>query len=320
MINKLTTLKLAATLLLFSSQMSFADVLVSPGTCDVSSATLTTVKVSDFDIEAGTGGATGDELLKHGPYTATSCIGLYPGNDDQAENPTLNIGQYGDGLLNGGNIKGDNLTGLEFIDPTDLQDVDGVNGANDPGWIHLANFQAGESSSIKYSEVGPWNGITLELSDVLQLSFSCTDAGEQNFKNCSSLDWTLSTDKDIVDTVQNVIGESTFDHLAFSVKSGAGKKKRGGWAVYDFDFKEIFGEEFSNGNKAFDFTTAYVLGGTIDLGFDFLNKKGKARGLSHLNVWARDPADTATVPEPSSIAVLGLSLLLLAGNRKFFKK
>lgn len=302
------------------SAVTHAGIIANTATCDTSTATLDSIHLSDLDISANTGGATGSNLLLSGPYDATSCIGLFGGNDSQVPPLDNNIGEYGDGLLNGaiftsGPYNGDQLSGLEFIDPSDLQDIDGDGNATDPGWIHLGKFEAGDDQlSGQYSSITSYDqSMTLAISDVLRLSFTCEDEDEEGFGDCTSLSWTLSTDKDIVETVQDIIGKSTFDHLAFSVKSG-NEKSGGGWAIYDFNFKDIFQNEIDNGNLLFAdpsaFTTAFVLGGTLNLGEDFGGK-----GLSHLSVWARDPADTVQIPEPSTIAILGLAIMLLTYRR-----
>ena len=303
------------------SHFSFGQLIVT-GDCHVENATLTTVQLSDLDIENNTGGATGVNLLQNGPYNASECIGIYAGNDSQLEShltPHLNIGQSGDGLLNGGGP----LTGDEFIDGLvdgvaspwfdgDKIDIDNDGNATDPGWINLAKFDVDDNSTTYKSITNYDETISLLISDVLEFTFECVNVGG----DCSSINWTLTTDKDIAETVGQVLNRSTFDHLAFVTKAGSGNQNGQGnqddkgWAVYDFNFYEIFGSETPG---AFNFETAYSLGGSIDV------KPGDfSAGLSHLTVWARDPIgdSTTTVPEPSTIALFGLSLMLIAIRRK----
>jgi len=324
MINKI---KLLALSLVCISQVSYASIIQlntnpsdSEADCSVKGATLTSVQYSNLDIDPlvpanTTGGAYGDDLLAgddaNNGYYSTDCRGLFDGNDDQTVTYSTgrNIGELNDGLLNGGSPY---LNGLEFINPaTDLLDIDGNGDATDPGWIHLGKFEdINDDKDIydwktNYSDITSYdNSKTINIGDVLELTFTCDPQDEMN--DCKKVNWSLTTDKDIVDTVQDILGKSTFDHLAFSVKTGQN------WAVYDFDFNQIFGNEiFGLGNNVFDFTTAYALSGQLSLGEDF------GKGMSHINVYARDPAQiTTTIPEPSTIAIFGLSLIGLSLRRK----
>lgn len=315
--------KLFSLSLILVSQFSFGQLIVT-GDCNVNNATLTTVQLSDLDINNNTGGPNGANLLQNGPYSASECIGIYAGNDSQLEShltPHLNIGQSGDGLLNGGGP----LTGNEFIDGLvdgvanpwfdgDKIDIDGDGNATDPGWINLAKFDV-DNNSTSYKSITNYDEtISLLISDVLTFTFECVHVGG----DCSSINWTLTTDIDIAETVGTVLNRSTFDHLAFVTKAGSGNQNGQGnqddkgWAVYDFNFYEIFGSEAPG---AFNFETAYSLAGSIDV------KPGDfSAGLSHLTVWARDPINepTTTVPEPSTIVLFVFSLMLVAFRKKRF--
>jgi len=232
-------------------------------------------------------------------YNATSCIGVYDhGNDDAMglSEPNPNIGQLNDGILNG---EGDLLNGLEFIDPSDLQDLDGDGIFTDPGWIHLAHYTPG---GITYDTAGPspLADIVLDIGDLLILSFTCDNS------DCTELDWVLETKLDIIDQVQSLLGEATFDHLAFSIKAS------NGFAVYDFNFVDIFAAE---ANPLLNFNTPYILSGTLNTG-DFMNAQGGFQQISHMNIWARDPSDTTEVPEPSTLGILGLGVLIMAIKRR----
>ena len=287
------------------------DVAVDPETCDLFNVTLTSISVHadpSTDLLENPGGSVGE-------YTANDCAGVYDGNDNVPITDN-NIGVYGSNLLNGGN---EFFTGYEFIDPEeDLQNLDDDTSGDptnrlvydtnrdDPGWIHLAKFDA-ETENVGYSDI-----YTTSISTLLNLSFECTSG--TGFGDCTAFNWTLTTDEDIVQNATDLIGESTFDHLAFSIKSTAG------FAVYDLNFKSIFQDEVADGNLLFGqpeaFKTAFILGGTIEME-DFQNKKGKWQGISHLNVFARDPVEPSTsIPEPSTLAIFGLSLMLLSVRRK----
>ncbi len=296
----LRNVHIIGVLFLFLTQSAFAGFIANSGTCDVARATLTSIE-QIVAPPLPSGQPSGTNLLSTS-YDATACVGVYPGNDDAGglSSPSPNIGQAGDGLLNGEDI----FNGEEFVDPSDFQALDANGIKDDPGWIHLAHFDSENNAAgnISYSTVGPspLNDplLTLDVSDLLTLSLSCSVAGD-NLTDCDSIDWLLTTKLDIIDNVQELLGPSTFDHLAFSVKAG-NQKSGGGFAVYDFNFKTIFAAE---NNPALNFLTPYQLGGTLntmDLG---------SKGISHLNVWARDPIDNTTrVPEPSSLALFALAI------------
>jgi hypothetical protein len=281
--------KIIASSLLLLANTTLAGVI----SCSTANVTLNSIQLTDGLPPSG-------ELLSQ-PYDATSCVGVFGDNDEGGlSSPSPNIGQLDDGLLNG---EGDTFDGMEFIETEDLQalDLDGIN--NDPGWIHLAHFDA--EGGISYSSAGPAPGagaLTLDIGDLLTLSLTCL-TGTGGLSDCDSMSWLLTTKLDIIPQVQELLGPATFDHLAFSIKAGS-ESSGGGFAVYDFNFKEIFDNE----NSAFlNFNTPYKLGGTLNT-LDFGGK-----GVSHLNVWARDPAETniTEIPEPSTIILIAISLLVL---------
>lgn len=294
------------------SSISYASIITNPHTCNVDNSQLTSVtSVLDTNNPKA-------ELLTS-QHSATSCVGVFTGaNDDPLSSPFLNIGQSGDGLLNGGNSF---FTGMEFIEASDLQDVDGIGGKNDPGWIRLAHFDAENSgnatSGITYDSAGPIANnpnnpsLILDIGDLLTLGLTCSNG---DLGDCKQLNWTLTTDISIISTVQQLLGKATFDHLAFSVKAG------NGFAVYDFNFNDIFEDE-----SLLNFSTPYILSGSISTN-DFINSYDKKTGnpksfagISHLNVWARDPADDSVqVPEPSSIAIFLLGFI--GFSSRLFKK
>ncbi|MDP4536594.1 hypothetical protein Q3O60_10375 [Alkalimonas collagenimarina] len=252
-------------------------------------------------------GAPGTNLLSQS-YNANQCIGFIgpnPSHNDDPfnniNNPTTNIGYLGDGLLNGGVHNGNQyFIGTEFIDQSDLQDLQTSGNFIDPGWIHLGHFN-GDNSNWTYSSLG--TGLVkddepvtpLNIADLLELSLDCTSG---NANDCKAGTWTISTKLDIIEQVQALLGPATFDHLAFSIKAGPS------FVVYDFNFKNIFANE---NDPLLNFNTPYILSGTFNTS-DLGNK-----GVSHLNIMARDPIDTTTVdvPAPATLAILGLGLLVL---------
>lgn len=234
---------------------------------------------------------TSTNLLVDAPYDASACLGFDGENDDPFSFPDRNIGELNDGLLNG---EGGLFTGLEFIEASDLQDIDGDGNFTDPGWIHLAHFNPENNPDISYESLGPspLSPLVLDIEDLLTFTLDCGTG----LSECS---WSIITKTNIILDVQQLLGPATFDHLAFSIKAGGGGNSGGGFIVYDFDFEEIFANEFLvNPGSSLNFLTPYVLSGTLDTG-DLGNKD-----ISHLNVWARDPSDpTQDISEPPMIVI-----------------
>lgn len=327
--------------LAFVSQFSYASVIAGAG-CDLFSVSLTSISTHDnpgYDL-LDLGNINGTSNVS--AYNASDCRGTFDDNDnvhiDSLIDPNgYNIGIYGSNLLNGNNAYFD---GYEFIDPeADLQNLDDTvkgpvvfdDNRDDPGWIHLAKFSA-DSKYNGVKKINTGSGDTTDalsgvdysniystsISDLLTISFKCedSDGNLSDFSDCKEMTWLLTTDPNIVQNTANLIGEGTFDHLAFSLKSG-----QNGFAVYDLNFKDIFAAEVNDNNALFGqpeaYKTAFILGGTIKMN-DFKNKNGGLQGISHINVFARDPAalSSTKIPEPSTIAIFGLSLILLSVRRK----
>ena len=75
------------------------------------------------------------------------------------------------------------------------------------------------------------------------------------------------------------------------------------YGMYDFDFVDIFDTE-----PGLNFLTPYQLSGSLYTG-DFLNRNNNPQGISHLSVWARDPADSSVVvSEPSTLGIIILAI------------
>ncbi|WP_427977699.1 hypothetical protein [Agarivorans sp.] len=260
--------------------------------CNLGNAQLTSIKEVSAAANPADGVVLSDELLVNGPYDATGCL-VFDGNDDPSD-PVINIGQNGDGFLNTTYGPDDSLF---FIEPDELQNLDDIpfEVADDPGWIQLADVD--QNLNVTYDQSGPVTpgGLFLDIDALLDMSFTCVggDVGE-----CTAVEWVIQTDPYIIEQVQQLLGEATFDHLAFSVKVA------GSFIIYDFDFVDIFETE-----PGLNFLTPYQLSGTLNTG-DFLNRQGNPQAISHMSVWARDPADSSVVvSEPSSIGILILALM-----------
>lgn len=273
--------------------------------------------------------------------TSTSCVGLLSGNDKPL--PGTNIGEYQDGLLNGetkphggatdpslhpnntlfdpfydesGPLAQDGSEGYNnilFINPeTDLQDLDDTDGntnKTDPGWVFLGKQEGGDfvgSIAGKDLEDDEGEDISINIDDVLSVVFSCsyTDDFDVVFQvsitsgECEDGQWAISPVANIVEILEPVFGNGFFDHLAFIFKAG------NDFAIYDFNFKMI-NSELGN---TLDLTVPYNLTGTFNMTGTFGNT-----AISHISLWARDPAGftTTEMPEPKSTMLMLLAVALL---------
>jgi hypothetical protein len=254
----------------------------NPNTCSTDSFTIDSIVVSPLN---------GGQVVYSGPgIEATSCFGkvtaahgIGGGNDhwQGLSAPTNNRGELGDGLLNG---ERGFISPTQFIDSSQLLDLDGDGIATDPGWLFLGSVDRDAGTKDLYNK-------PLDLSTVLDIGFTC-DAGS----DCTSGTWVFETDPDIIEVVQAILGRNAFDHLAFVIKAGPA------FAIYDFDFDLIAPNLIGDG-------VPYSFRGSWNT-LDFMNPSGKnPQAFSHISVWARDPLETSSVPAPATALVLGLGLL-----------
>ena len=270
--------------------------------CTLDAVRLTAVAESQDGADTSTLLANNNLLTN--TYDASDCAGFYGNDDGGLSSPNPNTGIFEEGLLNGEADKDGFVyfPGGAFISPSDLLDLDGIGGFNDPGWIHLAGSASDANPlGMQYSSVN-----SLNIGSVLDIDFSCSTGSNDS---CTAGSWSLATTENIVSVVQSVLGRSTFDHLAISLKVGTK------FVVYDFNFKTIFGAEALGGNNVFDFLTAYTLGGTFDTKDLVHERNGQQQAISHINVWARDPIAT-DISEPTVLALFSVLALVVFRRRK----
>ena len=229
---------------------------------------------------------------------------------------------------------GDFNENLAFIDPTtDLQNLTpGDEVVDDPGWVFLGKDDGdftgatddegneigdGIADGFQYAHTGvgmvedeggsAGNLDGFDIGDLINVDFTCYDDIEniiigEGFglggagTDCTQGTWSIMPDWDIVNLLDELFGEGVFDHLALVFKSGPE------FAVFDFNFQ----------GSPLNLEVPYNLGGTFDVSDVFENSQGMPKGISHISVWARDPASITTeMPEPKSTMLMLLAVALL---------
>lgn len=290
------TLSTASRLLLTGGLLSVsahASALVSCNTGDVQITKVQQYSSTDSNATLSTIYDSSSNPIYNPAVSAADCA-AFTGNDTPY--PKTNLGYAGDGLLNGGvQHKGDTplFAGGAFITPqSPLQDLDKDGQVNDPGWILLGKFDPKNGFTPS-----PINGTT---SIVLSSFFTAT-VTEQGIGT-----WSFTPDATVAQRTSSLLGRNYFDQFALVFKAG------NGFSVYDFT-PAAFG---MNAPQITDPVMNWY--GTYDVS-DTLTNGGGGAGLSHISLWVRDPAptiQTTQVPEPSTLALIGLSAAALIRSRR----
>ena len=248
-------------------------------------------------------------------------------DDDLYEDNTIFDPFYTDGNdpVTGSDTFNDNLAFI--IAPDHLQNLtpdDDV--LDDPGWVYLGKDdgdinESGEGDGFQYSDTGvgivnnliddpeddDYDNLTgIDIEKLITVDFTCYhdletltgsfDLGDTD-TDCTEGTWSIMPDWDIVNLLDELFGEGVFDHLALVFKAG------NEFAVFDFNFQ----------GGPLNLEVPYNLGGTFDVSDVFENSQGMPKGISHISVWARDPAGftTTEMPEPKSTMLMLLAVALL---------
>ena len=247
------------------------------------------------------------------PQDASACLGAYAGNLSTSGLGS-NLGYDGQGYMNDKTLFPDFGA---FITEGELQDLEFDDQFNDPGWIFVGKQNMKEDVSFKPETLTDPNDPTKTYtftSDILKMQ-NCKDKNGAALPNCSadavSGEWVYKPPQLNPASLMAILGiDKFFDQVAVVFKSSDQ------FAIYnfklsDFDLDPVVGLTDAN----------YIFTGTWDMSKTLINNGNQSAGLSHFDLWLHDPVVGTTtpnirVPEPTTIAIFGISLLGLRLRRK----
>lgn len=307
--------------LAFASNVYATELYCSTGLSDPQ------ISTSQVWIDAAAPAPFESQPLPTGRINSTDCAGFYHENVKpfSSNNGVSNIGLNEEGFLN-------NETGAfptapgAFIESTDLQDLDNEGIANDPGWIYLGKSEGGEFQWFGDEETpvvdNPLNPTNFDISQYMDISMNWD--GTQG-----SWSITYNNPLEFLDKLSETFGTNFFDHLAFGIKFGnvvdelneevtetegrkGGNRSTPEYAFYDFDFPQInidIKTLLNLSEDPFNLSIPYNFSGGFDMCAGFEDCTVQGLGISHVDLFARDPADPETsVPVPGPLLLMGIGL------------
>lgn len=272
---------------MFNLSFAFAGHL-DPTLCSVDDVKLDSIQLLD-----------GSPVVNVPPISSGDCYGAFVGNNSIFTKPTNgNLGYDNDGWLNSESTFWPGPGA--FIEEGDLLDLDGEGDIDDPGWIYLGKDE-GDGFKGETSTDGV-NSYTF-IDDLLTLS-NCLDTNN-NSTNCVGGDavkgdWAWTPPTTNPQELLDLLGGLFFDQVAIVFKNG------NQFAMYNFDIGDLGLDPVLAGDFNYAFTGTWDLDVTL-----------AGHGLSNFTVWARDPITETNVPEPSTLVLLSLMILLIAARLRF---